>query len=89
MGLYQPSLILTHFMGHIGPPGKRRNAPGGPMCPTRKGRALFFASGVARRLRYPHRGATRSYLATKIAAVKWVNIKDGWYFSNLPGAAIA
>ncbi|MEE8506651.1 MAG: hypothetical protein V3S40_10600, partial [Kiloniellales bacterium] len=31
--------------------GKRRNAPGGPICPTRKGRALFAASGVARRLR--------------------------------------
>ena len=27
-----------------GTSGKRRNAPGGPMCPTRKGRALFAAS---------------------------------------------
>ncbi len=35
-------------------------APGGPMCPTRRAAALFVASGVARRLRCPHRGATRS-----------------------------
>ncbi len=60
---YHPCLILTHFMGanrpagqarraaRCGTSGKRRNAPGGPICPTRMGRALFVASGVARRLR--------------------------------------
>ena len=29
------------------------------------------------------RGATRSRLATKIAAVKWVNIKEGWYKAEI------
>ncbi len=45
--LYQRSLILTHFMGANrfvragaarsamqAPSGKRRNTPGGPICPT-------------------------------------------------------
>ena len=31
----------------------RPRAPGGPICPTREGRALFAASGVARRSRCP------------------------------------
>ena len=39
--------------------GKRRNAPDGPVCPTRKGRALFAASGVAQVCGVGHRGATR------------------------------
>ncbi len=59
--------------------GERRNAPGGPMCPTRKGRAIFAASGVAQASGVWHRGATRSSLATKIAAMKRVNINDLWY----------
>ncbi len=59
--------------------GKHRNAPGRADVPHPKGRALFAASGVARRLQCPRRGATRSRLATKIAAVKRVNINDLWY----------
>ncbi len=63
--------------------GKRRNAPGGPMCPTREGRAIFVASGVARRLQCP--ALWRNALLTgdknqpKRHGAKWLNINDLWY----------
>ncbi len=47
--------------------------------PHPKGRALFVANGVARRVGGSHPGATPTRMAAKIAAVKRVNIKDGWY----------
>ncbi len=56
------------------------------MCPTRKGRTLFAASGVAQACGVPHCGATCSRLAAKIApkptAVKRVNINDLWYYGG-------
>ncbi len=44
-----------------------------------KGRALFPASSVARRLWYTYHRATRALLAEKIAPVKWVAITEIWY----------
>ncbi len=44
-----------------------------------KGRALFPAGYVARRLWYMYHGATRALLAEKIAPVKWVAVTDIWY----------
>ncbi len=44
-----------------------------------KGRALFPASYVARRLWYTYHGATRALLAEKIAPVKWVAVTEIWY----------
>ncbi len=47
-----------------------------------KGRALFPASRVARRLWYQYHGATRALLAEKIAPVKWVAVTEIWYKST-------
>ena len=44
-----------------------------------KGRALFSASYVARRLWYKYHGATRALPAEKIAPVKWVAVTKIWY----------
>ncbi len=43
-----------------------------------KGRALFPAGYVARRLWYMYHGATRALSAEKIAPVKWVAVTEIW-----------
>ena len=96
--LYQPSLILTHFVGaksirpgrrgakrDAGTSGKRRpDSTGHPVGrfapPVRPG-----AIGRRRRRSPLEVSGTTARLApiprAKIAAVKWVNIKDRWYYS--------
>ena len=70
--------------------GRDIDAGGGQVARTghlagRGGERVAQAYGVW------HRGATRSWLAAKIAAkpiaVKWVNIKECWYCTEIPKSA--
>ncbi len=47
-----------------------------------KGRAVFPAGYVARRLWYMYHGATRALPAEKIAPVKWVAVAEIWYYPH-------
>ena len=61
-----------------GPSDKPRNTAGGPSRLI-EGRHPLSTGVVAGCFRCQHRGATRSYPADKLSAVKWVPIIETWY----------